>query len=142
VNALPRLETIVCELLETFDIIAPPVAIESMLQHPRPDMWSEVNPRNISLGFLSSKEQYAPRMSLARLLAREIVSSDWGRQRHVPELVAEEGQMQAFARMLIMPVHMIQALSGGARTPAELSRHFEVPVEDARLRLAELTDYL
>lgn len=141
-NALPPLEAAVRELLEAFDIRTPPVPIESMLQHPRLDMWREVNPRNISLGFLNSRGLYAPRMSLARLLAREIAASVWGIQRHVPEMVREEAQMQAFARMLIMPAHMIMALSGGARTPAELSVHFEVPIEDADLRLSELAKFL
>lgn len=141
-SALPLLEAVVHELLESFDIRTPPVPIESMLQHPRADMWCEVNPRNISLGFLNSRGPYALRMSLARLLAREITASAWGIQRHVPEMVREEAQMQAFARMLIMPAHMVLALSGGARTPAELSVHFEVPVEDARLRLSEMAELL
>lgn len=141
-TALPPLEIIVCELLETFDVKAPPIPIESMLQHPRPDMWYEVDPRNISLGFLNARGQYAPRMSLARLLARELTLSEWGSLRRVPEMVQQDTQIQALARMLIMPAPMVQALSDGARTPAALSQHFEVPEEDARLRLLELAPYL
>ncbi len=140
--ALPPLETIVCELLEVFGVKAPPVPIESMLQHPQPDMWHEVNLRNISLGFLNTRSLYAPRMSLARLLAREIVLCDWGHARGIPKLVQHDAQMQMLARMLIMPAPMIQALSSGARTPAGLSQHFEVPAEDARLRLLDLAPYL
>lgn len=141
-TALPPLEIIVCELLEIFDVKAPPIPIESMLQHPRPDMWYEVDPRNISLGFLNARGQYAPRMSLARLLARELTLSEWGSLRRVPEMVQQDTQIQALARMLIMPAPMVQALSDGARTPAALSQHFEVPEEDAHLRLLELAPYL
>jgi hypothetical protein len=44
--------------------------------------------------------------------------------------------------MLVMPSTMVKALSSGARTPTAMSMHFEVPEEDARLRLDELADHL
>jgi hypothetical protein len=137
-----QLEVIATELIESFDIKAPPIPIESMLQHPKPDMWEEVDIAKLSGGFLNIKEIYSPRMSLARLLARHIANSDWGKARGIPEMLKAEDQMHAFARMLIMPRDMVKALSSGARMPTTMSFHFEVPEEDARLRLVELADYL
>lgn len=137
-----KLETIATEVIATFDIKSPPIPIESMLQHPKPDMWQEVDIAKLSGGFLSVKEIYSPRMSLARLLARHIASSEWGQTHQLRELVKDEEQIYAFARMLIMPMGMVKALSTGARAPTTMSFHFEVPEEDARLRLIELAGYL
>jgi hypothetical protein len=139
---LPRLEAMAIEVIETFEVKAPPIPIESMLQHPKPDMWEEVDLAHLTASFLSIKEVYSPRMSLARLLARHIASSSWGRSRDMLELVKSEAEVHAFARMLIMPLKMIQALSSSARTPTTMSFHFEVPEDDARQRLKEITNYL
>lgn len=136
------LESIATEVIETFDIKSPPIPIESMLQHPKPDMWQEVDITKLSGGFLSVKDLYSPRMSLARLLARHIASSEWGKNHHLQEILKDEDLIYAFARMLIMPMEMVKALSSGARAPTTMSFHFEVPEEDARIRLTELADYL
>jgi hypothetical protein len=137
-----HLEAIASELIENFEINSPPVPIESMLQYPRPDMWREVDINQLSSSFISVREHYSPRMSLARLLARHVVTSPWGNQRGLSDLRNDDGLLRAFARMLIMPVGMVKALSSGARTPTAMSMHFEVPEEDARQRLEELADHL
>ena len=137
-----HLETVATELLDTFEIGSPPVPIETMLQYPKADMWREVDINQLSGSFISVKEHYSPRMSLARLLARHVVSSAWGKQRGLFELRQDDSSIRAFARMLIMPVGMVKALSAGARTPTTMSMHFEVPEDDARLRLDELADHL
>jgi hypothetical protein len=139
---LTALETIASEVIETFEIKAPPVPIESMLQHPGSGMWQEVEITKLSGGFLSLKDPYSPRMSLTRLLARHIISSDWGQARHMQQMVKSEEDIHAFARMLIMPLSMVRALSSSARNPTTMSLHFEVPEEDARHRLTELSDHL
>jgi hypothetical protein len=142
VSDINKLESIASKVIETFDIKSPPIPIESMLQHPKPDMWQEVDIAKLSGGFLSIKEIYSPRMSLARLLARHIATSEWGKAHELREILKDEAQIYAFARMLIMPMEMVKALSSGARAPTIMSFHFEVPEEDARLRLAELAHYL
>ncbi|MAS34650.1 MAG: hypothetical protein CL610_11630 [Anaerolineaceae bacterium] len=139
---LPPLETIVCEVIRTFEIQAPPVPVESMLQHPLPGMWSEVDIGKLSIGFLKVKSPYSPRMSLTRLLARHIIESDWGHARQLHVLATTDADIHACARMLVMPYTMISALSPATRTASAISSHFEVPVEDAELRLTELADYL
>lgn len=138
--AMHELEATASELIAAFGIKSPPIPIESMLQHPQAGMWEEVDLRNLSMSFLNVRETYSPRMSLCRLLARHVISSAWGQARGTAELSTEE-EIHCFARMLIMPLEMVQALSSGARTPTTMSLHFEVPEEDARLRLNEIARY-
>jgi hypothetical protein len=139
---LPPLEIVASEVIETFDIKAPPVPIESMLQHPKLGMWEEVDITRLSGGFLSIKDPYSPRMSLTRLLARHIIQSQWGQTRKMQDIVTSDTDVHTFARMLIMPLAMVRALSNSARNPTTMSLHFEVPEDDARQRLIELSDYL
>jgi len=136
-----QLEKIASELIRTFEIEDPPVPIEIMLQRPKPDMWEEVNIADLSVGFLKTGGHYSPRMSLTRLLARHIIKSDWGDNRGLPAIMKQgkaDEVVNAFGRMLIMPQEMVKTLSEGARTPITMSMHFEVPEEDAVLRLKEV----
>ncbi len=138
---LNQIESIATELIKAFDIENPPIPIEIMLQRPKSDMWAEVDITELSVGFLKTGGHFSPRMSLARLLARHILQSDWGERRGLHEIFKNdksEELLRAFARMLIMPAEMVKALSPGARNPVTMSMHFEVPEDDARLRLKEL----
>ncbi|MDZ4670330.1 MAG: hypothetical protein SH821_05630 [Phototrophicales bacterium] len=136
---LHRLEEIAHELIESFDIHAPPVPIETMLQHPKSGMWDEVDVNQLSGTFLSIKDQYSPRMSLARLLARHVATSTWGKERGVFDMVKKDEELlRAFARMIIMPATMVRGLTASARNSMSLSTEFEAPEEDARQRLLEL----
>lgn len=135
------LEEISAELIAIFNIQEPPVPIELMLQQPLMDMWEEVDITQLSLGFLRNGGHYAPRMSLTRLLARHIIQSEWGAKRNLKTIVQQgdaDQLVRQFARMLVMPTAMVQALSPTTQLPQTMSTHFEVPEEDARLRLADL----
>lgn len=133
-----QLEEVSIEICETFDVYAPPVPIELMLQKPPEGMWAEVDVSQLSGSFLNIKERYSPRMSLSRLLVRHIAASDWGKDRNLDRLLGDSDGIGAFARMLLMPEDMVNGLTSGARNPKTMSMHFEVPEEDARLRLLEL----
>lgn len=133
-----QLETITNGLIELYNIQGPPVPIESMLQRPIDDMWEELDANNLSGGFINVTDPYAPRMSLARLLARQVAGSDWGKERGLDGIWRDEEKIRAFARMLVMPSSLLTALSASARTPEWISIHFEVPADDALLRLQEL----
>lgn len=140
-----QLENIATELIQIFEINTPPVPIEIMLQRPKPDMWKEVDITELSVGFLRGGGHYSPRMSLARLLARHVVHSEWGEHRGLKDVLKEgdgDETLRAFARMLIMPVEMVKALTPSARIPITMSMHFEVPEEDAKQRLDELTGHI
>jgi hypothetical protein len=138
VSNLQVLEHIANELVETFNITIPPIPIESMLQHPKPDMWEDLDISQLSGSFLRVTEHYSPRMSLARLLVRQLMMSKWGQARNLAANLTDEISLHRFARMIVMPAPMVLELNAAARTPSLLSAHFEVPEEDARLRLEEL----
>lgn len=136
-----RLEKVAAEVMRLFHVKAPPVPLESMLQQPPGDLWERIDLSQLTGNFWSIKDPYAPRMSLARLLARHLVSSPWGQEQQLPDLIKTEQDVRAFARMLVMPVEMLQALSSGARTAVAVSMNFEVPEEDAQKRLIEFAAY-
>ena len=77
-------------------------------------------------------------MSLARFLARHIAKSAWGAQRGLGGLSGDEEAIHRFARVITMPGDLVMEISEESRTPQLISLHFEVPEEDARLRLQEL----
>lgn len=133
-----HLEAVAQEVVEAFEVYAPPVPIETMLQRPVNGMWEELDVSQLSGSFLSIKDRYSPRMSLARLLARHIASSAWGEAQGLDDVLTDKQLELAFARMLIMPEEMVMGLTAGARNPTAMSMHFEVPAEDAQLRLQEL----
>jgi hypothetical protein len=138
---LRKLEACVTELMTTFEIYSPPVPVETMLQNPMPNMWEQVDPTQLSGTFLSMRSQYSPRMSLARLLARHVAVSAWGKERNLYPVLKDDEMLRIFARMLLMPESMVKSLSSGARNQTTMSMHFEVPDDDARLRLQELASY-
>jgi hypothetical protein len=132
------IENVVADLLAAFDVSAPPVPVEIMLQRPKAGMWKEINLSELSTTFINIKQRYSPRMSVARLLARNICRSDWGASRQAEPIGASDEALRAFARAILMPRAMIENLSATSRTPITISMRFEVPEEDARVRLEEL----
>ena len=132
------LDAVASELVKAFDVKIPPVPVESMLQRPPDGMWKELDVRKLSGTFLNIRDIYSPRMSLCRLLVRHIINSEWGKERQLHELIKAEDHVHRFARMILMPQEMINALSPGARNPIAVSMQFEVPEDEARLRLQEI----
>ncbi len=131
-------EAAVHNLIAVFDVSTPPIPIELMLQRPKTGMWKEVNLSELSAAFISVKHRHSPRMSIARLLARHICRSPWGAQHQLAAFVDNDEAIRAFARALLMPRTMIDALAPANRTLLTISNRFEVPEEDVALRLAEL----
>lgn len=135
---IERLEEITQELCDIFEVYAPPVPIELMLRRPLADMWEEVDVTQLSGSFMSVKERYSPRMSLARLLVRHIASSDWGNQHNLTDISDDTDLTNSFARMILMPREMVNGLTSSMRNPKTMSTHFEVPESDTQERLLEL----
>jgi hypothetical protein len=132
------LEEIAQEICEEFEAFAPPIAVELMLQQPPENMWEEIDVAQLSGSFLSIKERYSPRMSLARLLVRHIAASEWGIARGLDKILGDSELLNAFARMILMPKEMILGLTTAMKTPQSISLRFEVPESDAKDRLIEL----
>lgn len=137
-HELERLEGLAEAAIGAFGIHAPPVPIETMLREPPDGMWEEVDVSKMSGTFMSMRDQYSPRMSLARLLARHIADSAWGREHDLMHLLNDDKRVQTFARMLIMPRGMVLSMTVGSRNPMSIADEFEVPQDEARTRLAEL----
>jgi hypothetical protein len=135
---LKRLEVIASNLMKAFDVKAPPVPVESMLQKPMPGMWGEINVSQLTGSFLSVREPYSPRISMARLLARHVINCNWGQEQGLPGLITSDEDVRVFARMLVMPKEMIEMMTSGARNPVAMSMHFEVPEDEAQKRLIQL----
>jgi hypothetical protein len=133
-----KLEAVVRELIEIYGVTDPPIPIERMLQHPRADMWIDVDMNDFSSTFLNVSTQFAPRMSLARFLARHIAKSPWGHKRGLTGLDEDDETIHIFARIIAMPVDMVMEINAASRTPQLISLHFEVPEEDAKTRLKEI----
>lgn len=135
---LDKLEAVASELMKTFDVTIPPVPVETMLQQPPPGMWETLNVSQLTGSFLSIKDKYSPRMSLARMLARHVINSGWGQQRALTALVGEdEDMLRTFTRMILMPSDMLRAQPPASRNPVALSLYFEVPESEAEKRLTE-----
>jgi hypothetical protein len=142
-NDMNRLEQVAKELLDTFDVKTPPIPIESMLAYPKDGMWEEVDITQLSGTFLSLSDRFTPRMSFARLLARQVATCPWGKDRGILNIFKQNEELiHTFARMIIMPADMVTALSSGALNPTAMSMKFEVPEDDARLRLKDLSGQL
>jgi hypothetical protein len=138
---LQELEQVVRELVQLYAVTAPPIPIERMLQHPHPDMWNDVDMTDFSSSFLNITTPFSPRMSLARFLARQIAKSEWGQKRGLAWMDEDEESIYPFARMIAMPVDLVMEISADSRTPQLISLHFEVPEDDARLRLQDIATY-
>lgn len=136
------LEKVTTELIKLFNVDTPPVPVEYMLQHPFPSMWEEVDVSLVSGSFMILDDPYRPRMSLARLLAKEITICDWGVERGLLPFQDDKLMISALARALTMPRTMVLALSPSARIPEMMRDHFEVPAKDAVRRLEEIKSYV
>src|SRR5215207_5371028 len=108
---LGTLEKITNELIDIYGIKTPPVPIESMLQRPMKNMWDELDASMLSGSFINVTDRYSPRMSLARLLARHIIGTEWAKERGLDNVTGDEALLYTFARMLMMPSNMLASLS-------------------------------
>ena len=132
------IESAVTDLMEAFDVSGPPIPVEIMLQRPKAGMWKEVNLSELSTAFINIKQRYSPRMSVGRLLARNICRSDWGAKRKLTSIGGSDESLRALARAIMMPRALIEALPEASRTVMAVSMRFEVPEDDALQRLREL----
>src|SRR5260221_363599 len=133
-DQIPVIEAAIAELMSAFEVTEPPVPVEIMLQRPKAGMWKEINLSELSTAFINIKQRYSPRMSVARLLARSAVRSEWGERNNLTAIGSNDDGLRALARAILMPRNMIDRLSPASRTPIAISMRFEVPEEDARER--------
>jgi hypothetical protein len=129
---------VVDEIMLAFDVDQPPIPIELMLERPREGLWPRADLAQLTSSFLVMTDRFSPRMSVARLLARHIANSDWGKGRGLEPVYNSKNLTSQFARALIMPRTMVaEAQESGLSEMGFLNR-FEVPGDDYKARLLEL----
>jgi hypothetical protein len=136
-----QLEMVVDELVEVYLITGPPIRVEQILQRPKPGMGDAWQPSKMSSSFIEPRKPFGPRMALARWLARQVASSPWGVDRKMDQILTDEERIHIFARILLMPRPMVMALQKESRTVETLTNHFQVPPEEAEMRLDEINFY-
>jgi hypothetical protein len=123
-------------LIAAFDVITPPVPIDTMMVTPRPGMWPKIDLSQLTLSFTSRGDRFAPRISVARLVVRQLVYTDWGKQNRLPELVGDDpSKIIDFGRMILMPRSLIDKMPAKEQTPIGVAMSFMVPEDDAEARL-------
>lgn len=123
-------------LIAAFDVITPPVPIDTMMVTPRPGMWPKIDLSQLTLSFTSRGDRFAPRISVARLVVRQLVYTDWGKQNRLPELVGDDpSKIIDFGRMILMPRSLIDKMPVKEQTPIGVAMSFMVPEDDAEARL-------
>lgn len=136
-ETLTLIEVAVNDLMIAFDVTTPPVPVEIILQRPKAGMWKEINLSELSGAFIRVGQRYSPRMSIARLLVRYILRSEWGAQHGLLAIGQDEKSLHALSRAILIPRSMI-ASEAISYHPGVISTRFEIPEDDARLRLIEM----
>lgn len=130
------LESAADALIAAFDVTSPPVPIDTMMITPRPGMWPKIDLSQLTLSFTSRGDRFAPRISIARLVVRQLVYTDWGKVHRLPELVGDDPtRIAEFGRMVLMPLSLIEKLPAKEQTPIGVAMTFMVPEDDAEARL-------
>lgn len=130
------LESIADELIAAFDVATPPVPIDTMMMTPRPGMWPKIDLSQLTLSFTSRGDRFAPRISIARLVVRQLVYTEWGKAHRLPELVGDDPTAIAeFGRIILMPQSLIDKMPPREQNPIGVAMSFMVPEDDAELRL-------
>jgi hypothetical protein len=132
----PALESAADALVAAFDVKTPPVPIDTMMMTPRPGMWPKIDLSQLTLSFTARGDRFAPRISIARMVVRQLVYTDWGKAQKLPELVGDDPSAIAeFGRMVLMPMSLIEKMPVKEQTAIGVAMSFMVPEDDAEARL-------
>ncbi len=125
-------------LLRYYDVHAPPVPIERMLQKPPTGISIDFN--QISFIMEHGLYRYEPRMAMARLLYREIAHSLTAQEAlgvRAPQFVSP-AEVKFFARCLLMPPGWLKVLAEQGLSLEQISGQLQVPSDAVIIRLTEL----
>jgi hypothetical protein len=132
------IEQAVQELMRVYDVQEPPVMIELMLRRPVANMWDELNFAELSSSFIDMSDRFAPRMALARLFARHLFRSAWGKKYGFDQYITDDRLVRYFARAVTLPAPMVAKIILHKNSGPVISARFEIPEADVLLRLADL----
>jgi hypothetical protein len=128
-----RLEHLAAELLRTAGVLRIPIDIEKLWQQPPHNLWQP--PDDVLIG----DDPYQRRWQVARAVAELVGRSAWTAKLQLigKEPFVEE-DINNFARALLMPTPLLATLSVRQKMPPLAQTIFQVPLEQAETRLAEL----
>lgn len=133
-----RIEHMAVELLRLGNVLRLPVPVEEIYLSPPLQLWQINAPRWPTLSS-DPEEKFAQRLELARSIARLVGESGWttrirlmGRKPLTPD------DVETFAATLLVPTALLSALNARQRSPQTVAALFQVPLEAAIRRLAEL----
>lgn len=130
------LESVANVLVAAFDVTTPPVPIDTMMMTPRPGMWPKIDLSQLTLSFTARGDRFAPRISIARLVVRQLVHTEWGKAHDLPDLIGDDpARIADFGRMVLMPLSLVEKLAVKEQNPISVAMTFMVPEDDAEARL-------
>lgn len=133
---LAKLEHIAEEFIDAFGVTQPPVAVDEILNKPMEGMWDKVDLSQLTLSFSVRGDRYAPRVSFAKLIVRQLASSPWGVERGLPDLIGQDSKrVLALALMLLVPRSLLNQIPRTRWNPVEVANDFLIPEDDAETRL-------
>lgn len=134
-----QLEQAADDFITDYGIMTGPIPVDDLLNKPLPGMWEKVDLSQLTLSFSVRGDRYAPRVSIAKLLVRQLIGSNWGVQHQLPELINSDNErLLMFTRMILMPRVLLNKIPHGRWHPVEIASDFLVPEDDAEARLALL----
>lgn len=123
-------------LIAAFDITTPPVPIDTMMMTPRAGMWPKIDLSQLTLSFTARGDRFAPRISIARLIVRHLIQTEWGQAHNLHQLIGDDpSRIIDFGRMVLMPRALLNQMTDKDQTPINVSMAFMVPEDDAEARL-------
>jgi hypothetical protein len=133
---LAQLEQVAEEFVSVFGVTQPPVAVDEILNKPLDGMWDKVDLSQLTLSFSVRGDRYAPRVSFAKLVVRQLVPTPWGVERGLPDLVGQDSKrILALALMLLVPRSLLNQIPRARWNPVEVANDFWIPEDDAETRL-------
>ncbi|NOG48894.1 MAG: hypothetical protein HND48_05130 [Chloroflexi bacterium] len=137
----PELEAAADALIVEFGVTSPPVPIDTIMMTPKPGMWPKIDLGRSTLSFTSRGDRFAPRISIARLVVRQVVHTEWGIQHKLPR--PRRLRTRPYRRLRAYGVDAVvvdRKLPERDRNPIGIAMAFMVPEDDAELRLNLRTD--
>jgi len=134
-----QLEQVADAFIADYGITDAPIPVDDLLNRPLPGMWEKVDLSQLTLSFSVRGDRNAPRVSIAKLLVRQLINSPWGVQHDLPNLIGQDtAVMLAFTRMLLIPRVLLEKMPHNRWHPVEIASDFLVPEDDAESRLTLL----
>lgn len=124
-------------LVTLFGITEPPVAIEMMMNNPRPGLWTHTDFSQLTFSFAIRGDRHAPRISMARMIVRLLIDTEFGRKHRLSELIGiSPERITEMARLVLVPDTLLSHLPPSEHNAIAVAMTFMIPEDDAEARLS------